>query len=103
MADDDKQMNRRRFFSAAFGELIKPLERRAAPLQRAIKQFREMQEKDQARTPSYTPEPPAPPDVAAPEGSTYSRESRTHYLLRPPGALPEEQFASTCSKCGECV
>lgn len=33
----------------------------------------------------------------------YGRYSAPHVTLRPPGALPEAEFESTCSKCGLCV
>lgn len=32
-----------------------------------------------------------------------TRIDHEHRLLRPPGALPEDEFVDTCSRCGKCV
>jgi ferredoxin-type protein NapG len=77
-------MNRRRFFREALGELIKPLSKAAAPIERAVHQLGAL-------------------DRLMP----VELQRAQHYPLpvwqRPPGALPESSFHHTCSRCGECV
>jgi ferredoxin-type protein NapG len=76
--DDNKPIARRRFFREGLLELMKPLGRSLAPLQRAAEQLSALEE---------TIAPPKP----------------VRHLVRPPGALPEEQFSQVCSRCSECV
>jgi ferredoxin-type protein NapG len=96
--------------------MFKPLERKAAPLRRAIDEFHRIHQQQgggngaPAEAPSPNPAD-AGPLVRPPEGRTAARGSWTPepppaaslLVLRPPGALPEEQFTSVCSRCEECV
>jgi ferredoxin-type protein NapG len=36
-------------------------------------------------------------------GHLVGKSQKTEFSLRPPGALPEEDFLATCIKCGQCV
>src|SRR5579884_430359 len=89
MAEDEKPLNRRSFFRDGMWEFLrplsKPIERKIAPLERALESFGVLESQS-----SFTPPPQTSPKVSLP-------------VLRPPGALPEEQFLETCSKCGHCV
>jgi ferredoxin-type protein NapG len=93
---DDRPLNRRKFFRQGLLELFKPLQNAAAPLEEMIKQLGELDNEHavaaehQAKK-AATPQPPAPPKplIGIP--------------IRPPGALPEQKFRETCSRCGECV
>ena len=86
----ERPINRRMFFRHGLSEMLKPLIKSAEPLRRVAKQFEDLER--QSSPPPYTP-PPADPmtPVSLP------------VYVRPPGALPEEEFKSTCSRCGECV
>jgi MauM/NapG family ferredoxin protein len=75
--DDQRPLNRRRFFREGLRELLKPLAQSLETVAEAANQFSELEK------PAPKPRPPEP-------------------WLRPPGALPEQQFKETCSKCGEC-
>ena len=76
--DENKPIARRRFFREGLLELMKPLGRTLAPLQKAAEQLGALEE------------PIAPPRP-------------TRHWVRPPGSLPEDQFRQTCSRCSECV
>jgi ferredoxin len=88
---DDKPMNRRSFFRDGIFELLKPLskpiERRIAPFERLAAEFKKFD--DTGAPPSQSPAPDYRP-VSLP-------------VLRPPGALAEDKFLDTCSRCGHCV
>lgn len=92
MSDDDKPMNRRRFFRDGLFELLKPLakplERRIAPIERLAQEFSKFDD-------SATRSEPAAPSYDAPRISLP--------VLRPPGALAEDKFLEICSRCGHCV
>lgn len=88
MPDDDKIMNRRKFFRAGLRELIKPLSQLAGPIEEVIKQIGSLEDTDE---PDSKPSP-SPATLA-----------RGRAWLRPPGALPEPDFLSTCSRCKACV
>jgi ferredoxin-type protein NapG len=82
MRPDDKPVDRRRFFREGLRELLRPLAQAVEPLEQVIQQITEMD------------------SVGAP--------ARSHHAvpdawLRPPGALPEQRFLDTCSRCGDCV
>lgn len=75
----DKPVDRRRFFREGLRELLKPLVDVIDPIEQVLNQITELD---------------AVPDA--------NRIARSHWL-RPPGALPEQEFRETCSRCGECV
>jgi MauM/NapG family ferredoxin protein len=77
---DDKPIDRRRFFREGLRELLKPLTNAAEPIERAL---RELEALD---TPTVPRQPP-----------------QKQAWLRPPGALAEQKFLDTCSRCGICA
>src|SRR3954462_10822464 len=90
---DDRPMDRRRFFREGLRELLRPLSGATEPIERALRQL-------EALDGALTTQPPAEPRIARPRpGSTPAPRT----WLRPPGALPEPDFLSTCSRCGTCV
>ncbi len=90
---DERPLNRRVFFRHGLRELLRPLSNAAAPLEEVIRQIGALENaaaaKSQAKAPS--------PAVSASPGSLIG------IPVRPPGALPEQKFRETCSRCGECV
>src|SRR5438270_620379 len=88
MADKpgDKPIDRRRFFRRGLQELIKPLVDAIAPLEQAANHLGSMEAKLAKQK--------LPPVIKKPA---------TPAWLRPPGALLEAEFISTCVKSGECV
>jgi ferredoxin-type protein NapG len=71
--DENKPVDRRRFFRLGLSELLRPLASAAKPLERLAHELGKLDEPTQ--------------DI----------------WLRPPGALPEAQFRQTCSRSGDCV
>ena len=88
---DDRPMDRRRFFREGLRELLKPLANAAEPIERALKEFESLQPPPEPRVARPKPGSPAPPPIAQ------------RVFLRPPGALAENDFLNTCSRCGTCV
>jgi ferredoxin-type protein NapG len=92
MADEDKPMNRRSFFRDGLFEVLrplaKPIERRIAPIERLAEEFRKFD--DSAPPEKRNSIPDYNPGVSLP-------------VLRPPGALAEDKFLDTCTRCGHCV
>ena len=89
---DDKPIDRRRFFRRGLAELLKPLGQAIAPLEQAATKLGSMEEQI-ARQQQVTKAPTKleKPSIPLP------------LWLRPPGALDEATFTSTCSRSGECV
>ena len=81
--DDDKPIDRRRFFRLGLSELIGPLSALARPLQKMAEQVGKLD---------------APPPSPRSASTTIPL-----VWLRPPGALAEQKFRETCSRCGNCV
>ena len=75
---EDKQVNRRRFFREGLRELLKPLANAVHPIEEAL---RHLDKIDKVMPRDIPPTP----------------------WLRPPGALDEQNFLDTCSRCGNCV
>ena len=82
MSDQDP-INRRRFFRAGLGELLKPLFQAVEPIHEIARQIGNLE-----------------PQI---DGVTPARKEISSRWLRPPGALAEAEFLDTCSRCGECV
>jgi ferredoxin-type protein NapG len=82
-SDDDRPVDRRRFFRQGLRELFKPLAKAVEPVERAAKQLADLEKYDAPPTPVRTPEPGP--------------------WLRPPGARPESDFLMACSRCQACV
>jgi ferredoxin-type protein NapG len=87
---DDQPFNRRNFFRQGFKELLRPLTNAAGPLEEMIKQLSAL---DDGAAPNLKP-------AVQPQPTS---ELKVGIPIRPPGALPEQQFRETCSRCGECV
>lgn len=76
----DQPMDRRRFFREGLRELLRPLANAAQPLEDAVRQL-----------------------AAAPAAAPAHPRNVSEKWLRPPGALAEKDFLSTCSRCAKCV
>ena len=86
MLDNDKPVNRRRFFREGFRELLKPLVNAIEPLHEAARQLGQLEE------------------LSTPGGAAKSARSiPLNVALRPPGAIEEKLFRETCTRGGECV
>jgi ferredoxin-type protein NapG len=79
---DDKPIDRRKFFRQGLRELLKPLTSAAEPIERALRELEAIEQ---------------------PRVSRAKSTARPLPLLRPPGALIESEFLSTCSRCGTCA
>lgn len=77
---------RRGFFAQLFGEALNP-----------VSDLLEKQFKPILHLLDDRPKP------APSAGKVVAHEPPPERFLRPPGALPEEQFASSCSRCNKCV
>jgi ferredoxin-type protein NapG len=84
MSSDDKPIDRRRFFRQGLRELFKPLASGLENIERITQELGKLE--DYAPSREKLPPPTSP----------------AHWL-RPPGALEENAFRETCSKCGICV
>src|SRR3954453_13340242 len=89
--DSNRPVDRRRFFREGLRELLKPLANAIEPLHEAAKQLERMEQLASAAPSHATPNVPSP------------RRLPLNVWLRPPGALAEQSFRDTCSRCGECV
>jgi MauM/NapG family ferredoxin protein len=87
-------MDRRRFFREGLRELLRPVSKAVEPIQRVAKELGNLES-------TLSSPPPAPAPKPPPRQPTF-REPTTN-LLRPPGALPEQEFLSTCSRCAKCA
>lgn len=79
---DDRRFNRRSFFRSGLRELLKPV------VESMEEKLTELGQIAASATPA--PKPAKPPAFQL-------------SVLRPPGALPEAEFLTTCSRCGACV
>jgi ferredoxin-type protein NapG len=80
--DEEKPVDRRRFFRLGLSELLRPLAKAAQPLERIA---RELGKLDQS------------------PGDADKLRALKDVWLRPPGSLPEAKFVGTCARSGECV
>jgi len=92
---EDRPFNRRNFFLQGFKELLRPMQNAAGPLEEVIKQLSTLDLEAEAveRHRAEKPSRPVPSDAG----------QMIAIPIRPPGALPEQKFRETCSRCGECV
>jgi ferredoxin-type protein NapG len=74
-SNDDKPVDRRRFFRMGLSELLRPLAKAARPLER----------------------------IATELGKWDQPELKNEVWLRPPGSLAEAEFRATCRHTGDCV
>jgi ferredoxin-type protein NapG len=79
--DENKPVDRRRFFRLGLSEILRPLAAAAEPLERAARELGKLDR-------------PAPPP---------NQRIRADVWLRPPGAVPEAKLAQTCNREGDCV
>jgi ferredoxin-type protein NapG len=90
---EDRSMNRRRFFREGLLELFRPLAGAADKFAEVANQIGNLEELAAAKQKAVAPTPvpqPAPEAALAP-------------VLRPPGAVSESMMTNICSRCGECT
>lgn len=86
------RVDRRRFFRAGLRRLLDGVAESVEGVQQAL-----------ARSAAaHAPAPPTGGRADAAVGSA-AFAALADMVLRPPGALPEAQFRSTCTACGDCV
>jgi ferredoxin-type protein NapG len=93
---DQTPFNRRNFFRQGLKELLRPLSNAAGPLEEVIRQLSSL-DLESAAVENHQKQKEASPPVQSPASLMIGTP------IRPPGALPEQQFRETCSRCGECV
>ncbi len=90
---DEASQSRRGFFARCIRDMMAPvaslIERKVEPMASAFST-----EFDHGTSPMYS-------DTE--HHDYYDRYAGPDIILRPPGALPEEDFEKACSKCGLCV
>jgi len=95
---DDKPIDRRRFFRTGLAEILKPLARAVRPLEAMAHEIGKLEDPLPQRS---------LPQIRRAQ-NTVSKNNQfdpagDEHWIRPPGALPEQQFRETCSRCGDCV
>ncbi len=95
MREDEPPINRRHFFRQGLRELLRPLSKAAAPLEEAIRQIGALSDRLEDDI--------AVSKTAATTPTLSSAAAILALPIRPPGALHEQKFRETCSRCGECV
>ena len=102
----DKPMNRRRFFREGLAELMKPLGKAVRPLEEMATQLGKLED-PRPRPALKAPEVHRPENIvsyAAPQAlSPFAENDEDEGWIRPPGARPEIEFVSICSRCSNCV
>jgi ferredoxin-type protein NapG len=88
--DENKPINRRRFFREGLRELLRPLAASFEPIERAAEHLARLEGPPGAR--------PAPAPVV-----DSAKNIALKIYLRPPGALDEVGLAEKCTLCGDCV
>jgi MauM/NapG family ferredoxin protein len=100
-------MDRRRFFREGLRELLRPVAKAVDPIHRVATELGNLDP-----VPAEPAAASPPPPMTQSRGSFYGSSSpvpespaATDAMnwLRPPGALPEPQFLSTCSRCAKCA
>lgn len=99
MGQDDP-INRRRFFREGLQRLMGHAEKVAAPVARFAKEMEKLAGPEGGQDPSQLAVPSSPAPISP---APASRPVTLPLVLRPPGALPEADFLSACTRCGECV
>ena len=96
--DPNKPVDRRRFFREGLRGLLRPLAEAVEPLHEAAKHLERMEQlgKDPVAQTSASSVEPRP-------ASSNLDELARSVALRPPGALAEQSFLDTCSRCAECA
>ncbi|HEY1684033.1 MAG TPA: 4Fe-4S dicluster domain-containing protein [Tepidisphaeraceae bacterium] len=87
--DENRPINRRRFFREGLRELLRPLAASFEPIERAAEQLAKLEGPEQKQQ--------------APPPETEPRRLGLKIYLRPPGAAEEKIFAEKCTLCGDCV
>jgi ferredoxin-type protein NapG len=85
-------VNRRRFFREGLRELLRPLADATEPIAHIVRQLEALEGG-----------PAQPPRPATSPRAIQSHAPSIETWLRPPGALPEDELARTCTRGGECV
>lgn len=91
------RIDRRRFFREGLFRLFQQAEKKAEPLKRIAAEFAKLE------SPPLPPSPTAATPVSPTPHANTARPVTLALVLRPPGALPETDFLSTCSRCGKCA
>jgi MauM/NapG family ferredoxin protein len=89
-------MDRRRFFREGLRELLRPMSKAVEPLHRVADELGKLESIGATEHHDLADAPPPP-----------AMQSDSHAVgdawLRPPGALQENLFLETCSRCAKCV
>jgi ferredoxin-type protein NapG len=93
---EDKPVDRRKFFREGLKEFLRPLAKAVNPLEKVVRQIGAL---DSAVAGAAGNSGPSKPHGYSLPGANPPLE----YWLRPPGALDEPFFPETCSRSGECV
>jgi ferredoxin-type protein NapG len=102
----DRPINRRSFFRQGLSELLRPLAQAAEPLEEVIRQISSIDLEVDAAARAQAAKAAKTAKTAKTQATADAApvvRAAPGVWLRPPGALPEQRFRDTCSKCGDCV